>query len=245
MEVNHPVGVPAVALAARQILDLGRIRKGQLKLTLQSPPHALPVTSRGFHHHVPHLVASQPGRQLRELARGRTVGATLASNAACILNPNGRRENVLPKVQSCAARIDHMHTNTLRALARDPICGLPKTGKRARGSRCRLLPKNADTLRAGVQPSAPVRRGTTHWCSTDPRPYSFTGSQAPLSVRPLSHCHAAILPRFIPTGGRERAHALLVLERGAAFASEPRSSARADRSVARPTEPRVVERPRP
>src|SRR5215813_11168024 len=141
MQVNHPVGVLAVALAARQILDLGWIRKGQLELTLQGPPHALPVASRGFHHHVPHLVASQPGRQLRELARGRTVGATLASNAAGILNPNGRCENVLPKVQSCAARIDHMHTNTLRALARDPICRLPKTGKRARSSRCRLLRK--------------------------------------------------------------------------------------------------------
>src|SRR5262249_50792081 len=139
MEVNHPVGVPAVALATRQVLDLSRIRKSQLEFTLQGPPHTLPITPRGFHHHMPHLVASQPRSQLRELARGRTVGATLASNAPCILNTNGRYENVLPKVQSCAARIDHMHTNTLRALARDPICGLPKTGKRARSSRCRFL----------------------------------------------------------------------------------------------------------
>src|SRR5258706_5905498 len=48
---------------------------------------------------------------------------------------------------------------------------------------------------AGVQAGASLRRGTNRWCSTDPRPHSFSGYNAPLLRRPPYQC-PPILPLF-------------------------------------------------
>jgi hypothetical protein len=136
----------------------------------------------------------------RELAQGVDVGRgnETASDQTVSVQVN-QPVGVLPVALAARQILDLSRVGNAR-----------KTGKRARGSRCRILREFADILRPGVQPSAPIHRRTTQWCSTDPRPYSFTSSQAPLLARPLCQCRPPFSPSFIPTGGRERAHGLLV-----------------------------------
>src|SRR5262249_23694560 len=47
---------------------------------------------------------------------------------------------------------------------------------------------------ARVQPRLSFGRGTTHWCSTGPRSYSVSGSNAPLLKRPLCRCGSIVRP---------------------------------------------------
>src|SRR5262249_27484101 len=66
-----------------------------------------------------------------------------------------------------------------------------KTGSAAHDSTLLLATRIPS---ARVQPRLSFGRGTTHWCSTGPRSYSVSGSNAPLLKRPLCRCGSIVRP---------------------------------------------------
>ena len=118
-QLGQPGRVAHVRLAARDVLDLGRVGQDQREPALgQDVPDRPPVDAGRLHRDVGAAVLRQPRGQL-EQARGRGgEGADLAGDLAAGGEAHGGDHGRLVDVEAGAARVEDLHRSLLSARRR-------------------------------------------------------------------------------------------------------------------------------
>ncbi len=108
-EIRDPRGVVHVALAARDVADVGGVSEHQGKAPLEHVPDRLPIHARRLHRDVRAAVLREPIAQLLQPLGRRLERLDVLSHALLRDQSGARDHRLLVYVQPCATRIQNLH----------------------------------------------------------------------------------------------------------------------------------------